>query len=172
MQKNTRKFTEGTSMFMFGQFATADLLREMTDDYGVIPNPKFDSEQDEYHSTMYEAMRFMAVPYNCQKADAACMLLEELAFEGYNSILPVYYETVLKNKYVRDDVSARMIDLIRENLATDFAIIYGVGCSYLCYAHRDMIRNGKSDFASEYASKEAAAKAGLDELIEHFSSIE
>ena len=58
------------------------------------------------------------------------MLLEELAFEGYNSILPVYYETVLKNKYVRDDVSARMIDLIRENLATDFAIIYGVGCAY------------------------------------------
>lgn len=172
VQKNTQKFTEGTSMFMFGQFATADLLREMTDDYGVIPNPKFDAEQSDYHSTTYEAMRFMAVPYNCQKADAACMLLEELAFEGYNSILPVYYETVLKNKYVRDDVSARMIDLIRENLATDFAIIYGVGCGSLCYAHRDMIRNGKSDFASEYASKEAAAKAGLDELIEHFSAIE
>ena len=169
---NSAKFVSGTSLFMFGQFTTAELLREMTDDYGIVPIPKYNKDQENYFSTVYEVMRFMALPYNCQKTDAVCAVLEEMAFRGYNDVLPVYYETVLKNKYARDDISVRMIDMIRSNLTADIAVIYGSGFGGLCYAPREQIRNGSGEFASKFASMEKKAAAESEKLIARFMDLE
>lgn len=169
---NSAKFVSGTSLFMFGQFTTAELLREMTDDYGIVPIPKYNKDQENYFSTVYEVMRFMALPYNCQKTDAVCAVLEEMAFRGYNDVLPVYYETVLKNKYARDDISARMIDMIRSNLTADIAVIYGGGFAGLCYAPRDLIKSGSGEFASKFASMEKKATAESEKLIARFMDME
>ena len=117
-------------------------------------------------------MRFMALPYNCQKTDAVCAVLEEMAFRGYNDVLPVYYETVLKNKYARDDISVRMIDMIRSNLTADIAVIYGSGFGGLCYAPREQIRNGSGEFASKFASMEKKAAAESEKLIARFMDLE
>ncbi len=170
-QLNSAKFVGGSSLFMFGQFTTAELLREMKDDYGIVPIPKYNKEQSDYKSTVYEVMRFMALPYNCQKVDSVCAVLEEMAFRGYNDVLPVYYETVLKNKYARDDVSVKMIDMIRENLTADIAVIYGSGFGGLCYAPRELIGQDSDGFASKYASMESSAKEASQKLIEQFMEL-
>lgn len=169
---NSAKFSEGTSLLMFGQFTAAEWLREMKDDYGIVPIPKFNEAQDHYYSSMYEVMRFMSVPYNCQKVDMACAAMEELSYNGYYDVLPVYYNLVLKNKYARDSASGEMIDLIRDNLTADIAVIYGSGFSNLCYEPRELIRSNKSDFASVYAKKEKWALKESTKLIEAFLSIE
>lgn len=49
---NSAKFVAGSSLFMFGQFTTAELLREMTDDYGIVPIPKYNKDQENYFSTV------------------------------------------------------------------------------------------------------------------------
>ena len=84
-------------------------------------------------------------------------MLEELAFQGYNDLLPAYYNVVLKEKYVRDDVSAQMIDIIRDSCSTDIAYVYGDAFNGMGYITRYLMQAKSSNFASEYAKREAAA---------------
>lgn len=171
-QLNSSKFVGGSSMFMFGAFSTAELFRDMKDDYGIVPIPKFDQNQTEYKSTVRMVMRFMALPYNCQKADSVCAVLEEMAYTGYNDVIPVYYETVLKNKYARDDISVKMIDMIRDNLTTDIACVYGTGFGAIYVMPRDLIKSDSNSFASKFASMEKSATKASEKLIEQFTELE
>ena len=166
----TKQFKEDRSLFCFGQLQTAEYLRDMETDYGVIPTPKYDAEQEQYYSYMFEVMRYMALPYNCQKTDAVCAMLEEMAFEGYHHVSPVYYETVLKNKYARDDVSGQMIDLVRDGLHTDIALIYPNSWNSLAILVRDTVfRSKKSDdFVSVYEKFRKKIEKGGEEFIAGF----
>ena len=45
--------------------------------------------------------------------------MELMACESMKTVIPVYYDTVLKNKYARDERSIEMLDLIYENRICD-----------------------------------------------------
>ena len=62
------------------------------------------------------------IPVTNTKMDMTGMLLEALAAESYRTVTPIYYEMALKIKYVRDDISAIMIDLVREGVTADLAL--------------------------------------------------
>ena len=157
-------------MFYFGQLQSAEYLRDMKSDYGVIPTPKFDEAQEQYYSYVFEVMRFMALPYNCQKSEAVCAMLEEMAFEGYQNVSPVYYETVIKNKYTRDDVSSQMIDLVRDGMLTDIARIHMSSWSSIsCLVRDTLFFNKKShDFSSEFEKQRKKIEKGGEDFIAGF----
>ena len=166
----SKLFIEDRSMFYFGQLQSAEYLRDMKSDYGVIPTPKLDEAQEQYYSYVFEVMRFMALPYNCQKSDAVCAMLEEMAFEGYQNVSPVYYETVIKNKYTRDDVSSQMIDLVRDGMLTDIARIHMSSWNNISILVRDtLFLNKKSrDFASEFEKQRKKIEKGGEDFIAGF----
>ena len=169
---NRTLFENGNSMFLFGFFYTIEAMREMKSDYGIIPFPKYDSDQTEYVSVVHDIMRMMVLPSNCTKVDSVCAVLEELSFQGYNDLLPAYYDVVLKGKYVRDDVSAQMIDIIRDSCSTDIAYVYGDAFNGMGYITRYLIQANSSNFASEYAKREPAAITQSNDFIEQFLSNE
>jgi len=166
---NINKFAEGTSMFLHGFFYTAEAMRDMNDDYGIVPAPLLDGDQENYQSVMHNIMRIMFVPNNCQKVETVCAALEELSFEGYQNVMPEYYDVLMKNKYARDDVSAEMIDIIRDSLLTDIGFIYSFNT--LFNIHRLLIQENSKNFASKYASLEAGALAKIEEYIALFEDL-
>ncbi|MBQ8510670.1 MAG: hypothetical protein IJ493_12255 [Clostridia bacterium] len=168
--KNREKFEEGTSMFLYGFFYTSEAMREMTSDFGIVPLPKFNEEQDDYYSVVHDIMRIMVVPYNCRKVDAVSAVMEELSFEGYQNVLPGYYDVLMKNKYARDDVSAEMIDIIRDSCTTDIAYIYGFNS--MGYMQRKVIQSKNNNFASVYETYLPAAEEKIDTLVEQFNSLD
>ncbi len=165
-------FRGGNSMFLFDRFNNAYRLRDMEDEYGIIPFPKYDEAQEQYYSCMVESLRFAALPTNCQKFDAVCATMEQMAFEGYKTMMPVYYETVLKAKYARDSVSGAMIDLIRDNCMAEFAFIHILQYDIMVCYHRDLIVSGSSDIASHYAKREKLLKKQSEELINTYLEME
>mgnify|MGYP005771026529 CR=1 FL=1 len=169
---NRKKFAEDMSMFLIGFFYTAESLRDMDADYGIVPVPKLDKTQDDYVTGLHNIMRDIALPVNCQYPDEVCAVLEELAFQGNQTIIPAYYEVVLKDKYARDDLSAQMFDLIRDRCTTELAYVYGTYCNGLGLLFRNMISQKMSSIASLYASAESAAKEKLQVLIDQFSIAE
>ena len=166
------KFSEGTTMFYFGFFYSAESLRDMDDAYGIIPFPKLDEEQESYYSIAHDIISIMCLPVNCTKVEAASAVLEALAFIGYEDVLPAYYESLLKAKYARDAKSAQMIELIRENFITDIAYVYGDAFNQMGYACRNMIANKQENLQAWYESRETAALTAMEDLIEQFQSIE
>lgn len=170
--ENRTHFENGNAMFLFGFFYTAEAMREMKSDYGIVPYPKYDEAQSEYISVVHDIIRIMMLPTNCTKVDAVCAVLEELSFHGYQDVLPAYYEILMKNKYARDDVSAEMIDIIRESCSTDIAYVYGDPFNSLGYIFRNTIQAKSDNFASEYAKRETAALTSMEKFIDQFLSVE
>ena len=166
------KFSEGTTMFLFGFFYTAESLRDMDDAYGIIPFPKLDEAQESYYAIAHDIISVMCLPVNCTKVEVSSAVLEALAFLGYEDVLPAYYESLLKAKYARDAKSAQMIELIRENFITDIAYVYGDAFNQMGYACRQMNANQKDNLQAWYQSMEKAALTKMEDLIEQFMSIE
>ena len=61
-----------------------------------------------------------------------------MAFESYKSVTPAYYETALKTKYTRDNLSSQIVDLLHDTAMTDIAYVFGDAFSSLGYTGRNL----------------------------------
>lgn len=167
------KFMSDQLLFMFEWLYSADYLRDMQSDYGIIPFPKYDENQEQYLSLIHDVASITCVPATCTKLDAVCAVMEMLSYYGYKSVTPAYYEVALKTKYVRDsaDNALQIIDIIHDAATTDFAYIYNYALNGIGLIERDIIGGKKSDFASAYAKKEEKTQLKLDELVELYTSL-
>lgn len=166
--KIPNKLINGEVTFMCGYFYSASMLRDMKTDYGIIPYPKLDETTDGYRSLVHDSAMLVSVPISCDKIDTVSAVIEAIASENYRTVTPAYYEVALKTKYIRDDVSGQIIDMIHASGTTDFAYVYGYSMNNIGTIMRTLMTKQTSDFASTYASVEAAAKKGLDNLISAF----
>ena len=99
--KDIEVFAKGNIGFIPNLMSKSTLLRDMNDEYGIIPYPKYDEQQDSYITDIHDAAMMAALPANCGKVDAVCATMESLASLGYRNVIPVYYEIALKTKYNR-----------------------------------------------------------------------
>ena len=101
-------------------------LRQMEDDYYIIPFPKFDSNQAEYRSTVHDGVTIFGINYSLDdfQVQASAAALELMAAETLRLVTPEYYDNSMKYKYTRDDDAADMIDIIRNSVTTDFAFAW------------------------------------------------
>ena len=112
-------------------FAEVDILssesyRDMKDDFGIIPYPKYDENQKDYHSTSLDEFSMFVIPIDAPDMDKTAFITEALCAESYKKVVPVFYDVVLKTKNARDNDSAQMIDIIRDGLVFDWGYIYSV----------------------------------------------
>ena len=117
-------FRNGHALFALGTIQEMITLRDMPDDFGVIPFPKYDSAQERYYTRLLGGRPFV-IPGTNQRPDAAGAVMEAMACETRNTVFPAYYESSLKNKFSRDPESVEMLDLIREAAVWDLFIIWG-----------------------------------------------
>lgn len=117
-------FLNGNQLFLFGQLNTLANLREMPDDFYLIPDPKLDKKQQEYRSSMVDDNQLLGVSYTCNSVGATTATLELMAYLGASTVTPLYFDEVLKYKYTRDDSTAEMVDLVHNSVYTDFVLIW------------------------------------------------
>ena len=147
-------------------------LRDMKSDYGIIPYPKYDENQDGYYTFQHDQIGLFTIPVTSTKKDMAGAVLEAMSSESSKTVVPSYYEVALKSKYSRDSESAEMIDIIHNGHMLDPAWIY---CSYigdLAQAPRNLMLKEKRDFMSFYDSNKSKYQKNLDKLIKDFKSLE
>lgn len=107
-------FTNNRSLFVLGRFIDSELAyRDMEADFGFLPMPKWDETQEGYHTTICGSESTFGIPVNSSRTDVLGAVMEVMAYESYTSVTPAYYESALKVKYTRDDITSQMIDLIR-----------------------------------------------------------
>ena len=135
-------------------------MRDMEYDFGILPFPKYTEEQDEYYSRLcfYDAA---VIPVTVPDLECSSIILEALSCDSYNNVVPAYKEEVLKSKFVRDEDSSQMLDIVLAHRVVD------MGDTIFC----ESIRNGFvnplfSSNSRELASKVQANEKMLSELIE------
>ena len=153
-------------MFNPSWFYTAELLRDMDSDFGIIPYPKLDEDQEEYMTLVHNGSTLFCVPVTIksEKLEIIGAVLESLAYEAYKTVTPAYFEVALKSKYSRDDVSSQLLDVMYQSMYTDFGYCYSSNLNGIGML-RNLAASKTADFSSWYAGKEAGALAALDKLV-------
>jgi len=157
-------FTSDRALFMSGFLSNASALRNMATDFGILPYPMFDENQDGYRTTAHNSVSMICFPVTLKDVDMSGMIAEALCAESYRNVIPKYYDVSLKAKEARDEESGEMIDIIRDGLIFDFGWVHSVPMGSIGTIVENMILQNTSDLASYWASKESSVIAGLNKI--------
>ena len=117
------KFAAGEMLFSIGYFYTARNFTDMTDGFAPLPYPKYDLDQKEYRSYVHNIVTLYAIPNtNTAKFDQTGAAFEVMASLGKQMLVPFYYESVLKLRYLDDEGDTKLVDLIYDSKTTDVGI--------------------------------------------------
>ena len=119
---NMSKFQSGQSLFMDTSFHFIQNLRGMETDFGILPYPKFDEQQQNYYTRLsYYYPLIVPSTVSSEDLEMTGVMLEVLNSQSAITVVPVYYDTALKTKFARDEESVEMIDLIFASRVSDLA---------------------------------------------------
>lgn len=167
------KFIGGGALFISGTgFGNFENFRQMQDDIGLIPYPKLDESQATYNTVIHDTAEVGAILTTCPDVDMTSAVIQALCEETYKTVLPAYYETALKVKYVRDNYTSQMIDLVHNGINGLFSLVYGASYAnnIFTWAFLEPLQAGDKSFTSAYQKREEAALTQLNGLIEAWNS--
>ena len=158
-------FAANQALFFLRPLYTVEALRDMENDYGIIPIPKYEESDPAYRCTLNKWVACpIAVPLVVSDAECTGIILEALAAESYSAVLPYFYEDVLGAKIVRDKESADMLDLIFASRMYDIGYIYDFGA--FCDKLMKLPGGKDQNIASLYEANKSAIAAEIDTFIE------
>ncbi len=115
-------FKQGRALFFAGYLGAAVNMRDMENDFGILPQPKYDEKQEEYLSFVNGSASVAVVPKSLGEQDLKVTgyMMEALASSSYYMVTDTLYDKVAKSKTARDPESAEMIDIIIRHKVFDF----------------------------------------------------
>ncbi len=125
-----KMFAEGHALFdidvIYRYAAQNKAFRAMEDKYGLLPLPKYDSEQEEYGSGVQDSHSFTSIIKSSdeKRNQMRCAYLEYANYLSYQDSRPYYFERILKAQYLGTLKSAQVFDLILEHADFDFGEQY------------------------------------------------
>ncbi len=167
----SQKYFAGSRVATMCNFIySTEYLRDMDDDYGIVPMPKYDEAQQKYIAQLGTSTCMIFVPLTAPDRELTSRVMECLAFFGYTCVSPKYYEVALKEKYARDAEIHEMLDIIRAGATLDFLFVYGTS---LNSAPNSMFRNySDAPVASQFASIDKPFSKSLEKIVEAYQGIE
>ncbi len=118
-------FMNNRALFIGAEIkAAANEMRDMENEFGLLPVPKYDTNQDNYVTNMYWGTHLMSIPVTCTDVERAAIVMDTLNYEANEKVLPVYYERVCY-KGLKDNDSIDMLKIIRETRYLNWGLAYG-----------------------------------------------
>ncbi len=160
----TGMFIDGQALFTVAGLFYAPLFRDMNDDFGIVPMPKYDEAQEDYISPIFANLfPITVIPRSNDDLDSTGILLEELSYRGQTELVPALYDTILSGKCARDDDSVEMLNMIFEKPSYDIGMIFDFGG--VRTEIRNILHTLNGNFSSTFASIDSKVDANIDELI-------
>ena len=162
----------GTVLFITQKLDYGTEMRESQVNYGVVPSPKYDEEQDTYYTGFGNVASALAICSNLSssRAEMVSAVLEVLSAESYKQVVPLYYGTILQGRYSREQADAEMYNLILDSFVFSFGFAYsslsldGVGAIF-----RNLSPN--FDIQNHIDSKKDSWATKLEELLEALEAV-
>ena len=164
-------FTNSQALFCLGGVYYASLLRDMKDDFGIIPYPKYDETQTEYiSSASSNFLSVCAVPVTNDDLENTGAFMEYYAYLGYTDIRPQFYDVLLQGKVARDDESVKMLDTLVGTVTYDLGGIFDFG--RFGSEILEMCKKEDLNIASKVEKKRKSINNDIDKLIKAINETE
>ena len=162
-------FMSGRALFMNGPLTSASgSFAEMEDDFGMLPMPKWDEAQEEYHTMADGSAPLAAIPQTVKDTEFVGIVTEALAAESYRQITPVLYEVSLKYRGARDQMSMEVIDIAIRTGVVDFGYVFG-DYSMMGFCLSELMSKKNVNFASYYAENKAKWETRVSDVVKAFT---
>ena len=120
-------FPEGRALFLNGKLEVCiTKLTNATFEYGVLPMPKFNTDQKDYVTTMNHNFSVYSIPkaLTTDAANRAGAVMEALASSGYRTVAPAIFEMAFKLKYSANPTVSAMYQIVRDSVKFDMGRLY------------------------------------------------
>jgi len=142
-------------------------FRDSDVDYGILPRPKFDAEQEEYYTDVnYAWATACMIPRDVKNPEMVGLITEALASESLKLVTPANYEVSIVKKQLRDTDSEKMLDIIYASRHYDMGQFANL-CD-LKTKLTNMLKSNNFTFASDYASEKESSEAKISKYVEEF----
>ena len=156
--------------------AMEDILGNMKSDYGILPLPKYNEEQEMYHTIPQDSFNMIHVMGDVEDPAMVTAALELMCAESYKTITPELFNVMLKYRYMRDDASGQMLDHLRAGLRMDFAVINTRSLQGVGQWFRSQVNGSKDNAANSAASSLKAQtklwEKALEKLIKTYENLD
>ncbi len=165
---NVMRFMEGRALFLPEVLVHIETMRAADIDVGILPPPKYTAEQEHYYCYADGwCVNVVSLPVTNADPEKISFVLEAMAADSLNNLTPAYYEVCLTDKYVRDQESVEMLELIMNSVIMDNANVFSWG------GIENTVKNAlskgdglASSIASAKKSVETAMQKTMDALLE------
>ena len=109
---------------------------------------------------------YSTVPVSALNPAESGFILEAMAAKSREILRPAYYETALSLKYLRDEESIEMLDLVIDNRAYELEQAFNFGSTD---AVNGIVLNGKEP-ASTFASANKSIASKIEKTLEQIGA--
>ena len=163
-------FSGNRVLFNTAGLVRVTVFRAMDTDFGLLPMPKFDEDQEEYRCAVsVGCANSITVPASATDPERTGIIIEALSAESKYTVAPAFYETTLRGKAIRDDESEETLDIILGNRIFDLAQMYDWGT--LVSSINTLTTNKSHDIASSIASNLPKAETALQTALDAFEKL-
>ena len=143
-----------------------NLFRDMADDFGIGPGPKYDEEQKTYgnYISNYVVTSFVCPVTATDRAFiGAC--IEALGAFSTETVDAALYDTLLASKLVRDEDTIEMLHICMATKVYDWAVDFSWGSTY-ADAYNSQYDRGTFNFVSMAAKNLKIQQKTMEKLLE------
>ncbi len=161
-------FMSNRALFYYGELHSAEDMRGMDSDFGILPMPKYDEAQDGYHHTINaNVAAVLVVPMSNLKLDMTGYVLDTLGAESKNVLTPAYYELNLQGQISKDVESTISLDIIISTLRYDIGYLAVRPAGAMM---RTLNTSYSTDLASAYKRQMSTINKTLETLVESIAA--
>ncbi len=164
-RESARVFSEGRALFVADILGNSAAMRDVDFDFGIIPYPKYDEAQTDYHTTAWDAYNLFCIPRTAE-LDFVGVVTENMAARSFQYVLPAFYDKALLSKYARDEDSAEMISLIRQSATYNFGVVNSPHIGSPGHIWRDLVGSKSSNIASKTGKNAKAMVKALEKFLD------
>ena len=159
-------FTTGHAVSYLMNLGNINLFRDMADDFGIVPGPKYDEEQKTYgnYISNYVVTSFVCPVTAADRAFiGAC--IETLGALSSETVDAALYDTLLASKLVRDEESIEMLHICMDTKVYDWAVDFSWGSTY-ANAYNIQYDSGSFNFVSMATKNLKIQQKTMEKLID------
>lgn len=164
------KMIEGkNTLFSWVHMRDIENLREVESDFGVLPNPKFDENQEKYcNENDPYGTGFFSLPLTCADPERTGIIIEAFSARSMQVVLPAYYDITLQGKYMRDNDSLEMLEIIFDSVIYDIGRYYNWGSMYGTIS--SMWNNKQDTFASSFEKTSKVVTKSMEKTLKAYGT--
>ncbi len=163
-------FMANRALFLHAELKGATMLREWEGNFGLLPQPKFDANQEDYNSNIFSSCLSFCIPNTNTNLERTGTIIDYLTYESYAELMPRYYDIHVSLKALGKKDSIDVLGLIRGTRGCEVAVPFGWAAD-LGTDLAKLATNNELSIASTIEKHKESIIANIDKTYEEYPAL-